>query len=152
MNTFIVDSDPKICALILDNKRLGKQRVECCQLLRAMERTSGGWIHHPATLMWKSHVSALKYYTNCMIEEWCKRGFKNTIPFFDVEVQEMPPWMHWHQLQKSHQASLLRKDFAYYSKYWNNLGEYMEYKYVWPTKLTIPIDAHTPIQDMAERI
>ena len=36
----------------LDNKRLGKQRVEAYQIIRALTGESQGWIHHPATKMW----------------------------------------------------------------------------------------------------
>ncbi len=61
-------------AKCLDFRRLGKQRVESKQLLNALEiRKSGiakgGWVNHPATVMWEGYEDALKHYMNIMIIE-----------------------------------------------------------------------------------
>ena len=55
MQTFLPYNDFKKTAACLDNRRLGKQRVEAYQILRIIsgKRTSGGWLRHPAVLMWK---------------------------------------------------------------------------------------------------
>lgn len=37
VNTFYIDKDPKITAKILDDKRLGKQRVEAYQIIQVLQ-------------------------------------------------------------------------------------------------------------------
>ncbi len=86
VNTFIVSSDPKKCAKALDNKRLGKQRVEAYQIINLLEHkddTKKGFSNHPATQMWKPYLAGLKYYYNCIVEEWIDRGFNNTMKLYD---------------------------------------------------------------------
>jgi hypothetical protein len=139
MNTFITDNDPIICARNLDFKRLGKQRIEAIQILKAIDaRQKGvkyGWINHPAVIMWISYENSLKYYTNCMINEWIRRGYKNTLQKFEEYSTKMPWWFTWNQLQESHQNSLLRKDFSYYKDIFVPRKEYENFTYVWPSKL-----------------
>ena len=79
MQTFLPYNDFKKTAACLDNRRLGKQRVEAYQILRIIsgKRTSGGWLRHPAVLMWKGFSDALAAYQNSMITEWIDRGFNN---------------------------------------------------------------------------
>lgn len=43
MNTFIISADPRETARLLDYRRLGKQRVEAFQLLRANLGLTKGW-------------------------------------------------------------------------------------------------------------
>ena len=76
MQTFLPYNDFKKTAACLDNRRLGKQRVEAYQILRIIsgKRTSGGWLRHPAVLMWKGFSDALAAYQNSMITEWIDRG------------------------------------------------------------------------------
>ncbi len=52
MQTFLPDPDFTVSAQLLDTRRLGKQRVEALQVLRALTRESYGWKSHPAVLMW----------------------------------------------------------------------------------------------------
>ncbi len=83
--TFCVADCPKECAKALDNRRLGKQRVEAMQIINLLESDKKkGFKHHPASLMWKDHINGLKYYCNCIIEEWISRGFKNTMDLYDI--------------------------------------------------------------------
>jgi len=42
-------------AKCLDVKRLGKQRVETYQILKALLGESKGWRNHPATRMWEGY-------------------------------------------------------------------------------------------------
>ena len=53
MQTFLPYKTFKQSAQVLDNKRLGKQRVEAYQILRALCGESKGWVHQPATVMWR---------------------------------------------------------------------------------------------------
>ena len=132
----------------LDNKRLGKQRVEAFQILKALREskccdsyscveyktTGGAWVNHPATKMWRGYESTLAFYKNLCIEEWVRRGFKNTMEFSKTHLFEMPHWFGIEKFHASHRSNLLRKDSDHYSQYgWeekNNLP------YFWPS----PID------------
>lgn len=83
---------------VLDRARLGKQRVECGQLLSALRYlktgekvpaeydvnigprgSNPGWINHPATKMWRGFESALALYMTLCVAEWAARGYKNSI-------------------------------------------------------------------------
>ena len=47
---------------MLDPLRLGKQRVEALQILRALTVPGYGWRHHPAVKMWAGYEEALVRY------------------------------------------------------------------------------------------
>ncbi len=94
-------------AKCLDNKRLGKQRVECLQILNILktgpyqckvckfnwdycECSYGNrridknfiktpWYNHPAVQMWKGYEWALFDYACAICLEWRGRGYKDTI-------------------------------------------------------------------------
>src|SRR3954468_19517979 len=53
MQTFLPVADFAGSARLLDTPRLGKQRVETLQILRAIELPDYGWANHPAVLMWR---------------------------------------------------------------------------------------------------
>lgn len=78
MQTFLPYSDFKQSAQCLDNKRLGKQRVEALQILKAITDPSYGWQNHPAVKMWRGYEHALSKYALEICDEWIKRGFKDT--------------------------------------------------------------------------
>lgn len=128
MNTFLPYKDFAQVAKCLDYRRLGKQRVECKQLI------SGQWSNHPCSKMWKSYVPALKFYANCMIDEWIFRGYKNTISKYDIpEKIEFPDWLENPLIVTSHRANLLRKNYDYYSQF-NWKIEPVD-GYFWPLEL-----------------
>jgi len=133
MQTFLPYPDFKKSVEILDYKRLGKQRVETFQVLNILlGRTSTkGWVNHPVTKMWRGYESALQTYQNFTIQEWIKRGYKNNMPFEKILVEtQMPPWIGDERLHRSHRSNLLRKDWEYYSVYFN---EDPSLPYFWPT-------------------
>jgi len=120
----------------LDNKRLGKQRVETYQIISAITRRPKldgtpykGWLNHPCTVMWKDYVEALKVYMNISIEEWIGRGFKNTMEFESISTSVVyPPFIGNERFHSSHRANLLKKEPEFYSKYgWteNHLDPYV---------------------------
>lgn len=82
MQTFLPYEDFHESARILDNKRLGKQRVETLQILRSLTGPGGlrgGWQAHPAARMWKGHLAWLMEYQRVFCYEWRDvRGFKDT--------------------------------------------------------------------------
>jgi hypothetical protein len=90
VNTFVTSRCLKECARNLDNKRLGKQRVEAKQIIEALETPGkSSWERHPATKMWKGHVNALKVYYNHIVREWIARGYVNNLPLYtDINEDE----------------------------------------------------------------
>lgn len=144
MQTFIIDSDPVVCAKLLDYKRLGKQRVEAMQILNIIKenRLVGGWVNHPCVKMWKDYPKELGYYMNVMIDEWISRGFKNTMQYATDTSSTMPLWFHMPELIYSHQSALIHKDYKFYTnkfdvKYLYD-NQYLERGYVWDVK-SIPV-------------
>lgn len=131
MQTFIPYPDFEKCAKALDYRRLGKQRVECKQILNAMQRTSGGWINHPATKMWRGYEAALRQYQRAIILEWIARGYKNNMDIPEPEEYELPPWWGNEEVHASHRAALLEKDFEFYYDH-NGWEDEPKLAYVWP--------------------
>lgn len=93
MQTFLPYEDFSKSAECLDNKRLGKQRVECKQILLALEipvgehkPKSSSWRNHPAVKMWRDNEFCLAQYAMVMCIEWISRGFKDKLlpEFSDV--------------------------------------------------------------------
>ena len=68
MQTFLPYPSFTESAAVLDGPRLGKQRVEAFQLLRALTVPDYGWRHHPAAKMWAHRVPALVAYGLAMTD------------------------------------------------------------------------------------
>jgi hypothetical protein len=131
MQTFIPYTDFDLCARALDYRRLGKQRVECKQILNAIERGKGGWANHPATRMWRGYEPALRQYMRAIILEWIARGYKNNMDIPEPENYELPPWWGREEIHASHRSALLEKDFEFYYDKWGWEDE-PKIEYVWP--------------------
>lgn len=125
-------------AAVLDNRRLGKQRVECLQILKALRGETKGWRNHPATLMWAGHEHALGIYLNSCIDEWVRRGFRNQIARAPTDFRCLPGyWPRWiwnedifERVGASHRSNLLRKDPIHYGQFgWK---EPPDLPYYWP--------------------
>lgn len=125
MQTFLPYASFADSAGSLDYRRLGKQRVECKQILLAMGRDTGGWRNHPCTVMWRGYQPALCKYAIVICEEWIKRGYKDTLlPFFigmldtyeedGYPVNDIPPWLGYEPFHASHRGNLIRKDHNHY--------------------------------------
>ena len=135
MQTFLPYSDFIESAKILDNKRLGKQRVEAFQILKALRgdySKTGAWENHPATRMWRGYSPSLTIYMNICIQEWCRRGFNNTMKKINIKNNRIisPPWLGDPDFHASHRSNLLRKDPEFYGQY--DWSESNELPYVWP--------------------
>ena len=78
MQTFLPVADFADSARLLDSPRLGKQRVETLQILRAIELPDYGWANHPAVLMWRGRTPALVAYGLAMARVWQERGFADS--------------------------------------------------------------------------
>lgn len=139
VNTFIPFGSPVQCAKVLDNKRLGKQRVEAYQIINILtnQTKTTGWRNHPAVLMWVGYENALCHYYNCIVKEWVRRGFKNQMKLYEVKKPVQMPWFVKNKFVNwSYQASLLRKNHEHYKRFFKVPKKYMEYSYIWPSRLT----------------
>lgn len=136
MQTFLPYPDFAKSALVLDNKRLGKQRVECLQILKALSDPGYGWQNHPAVKMWRHWQISLASYGEIVCFEWRKRGFQDTCleklqPYsaLRVDLQPVPTWCN-ENFCASHRSNLLRKDPTHYGRFgWT---EPSNLPYVWP--------------------
>ena len=121
-------------ASILDYRRLGKQRVEAFQIHNIITQPHyvGSWAHHPAVKMWRGYENALKLYVNVMIAEWVRRGYRNTLLYYDIETSDIifPWWLGDAIFHDSHKSNLLRKFPEYYSQF--HWGVSDDLPYVWP--------------------
>lgn len=140
MQTFLPYPDFARSAATLDRARLGKQRVEVWQLLRALtDPTPRGWARHPAALMWRGHTSMLALYGIAVCAQWIARGYRDTmtekiVPYTLMGHMQPPSWLGDPAFHASHRSNLLRKDPTHYAQFgWT---EPPDLPYVWPVKET----------------
>lgn len=153
MQTFLPDPDFATSAAALDTPRLGKQRVETLQILRALTLPEYGWRNHPAVIMWRGRVDALARYGLDCVAEWRRRGFPDTtaaqIAEFAPDVDDLtqddlraagrlPGWLGDADLHRSHRSKLLAKDPDHYGPLFgagaDGPGDELpaDLEYVWP--------------------
>lgn len=137
MQTFLPHEDFRASARVLDRQRLGKQRVEVKQILAALDKTSGGWVNHPAVKMWRGHRSALAYYGVVICQEWRARGYNDSLldEFVAVlnsgpAVWSIPKWVGDVEFHRSHQSNLVRKFPEHYGPLFPGVSD--DLPYVWP--------------------
>lgn len=136
MQTFLPYANFQDSAQVLDRQRLGKQRVEAKQILRALLGETAGWVNHPATKMWRGHERALAGYGMVICAEWRARGYRDTLLeyFRDqfLSIQQpftLPRWYGNIEFHRSHQSNLLRKDPDYYGDIFISVPN--DLPYVW---------------------
>ena len=142
MQTFLPFPDFQQSAAVLDRARLGKQRVEALQTLRALVIPEYGWQSHPAIRMWMGYVPALTLYGLTMVDEWTARGGEDTTrekimefapqaahPGYAAKIP-MPPWLGAPELHLSHRSRLVAKDPRFYTELFPDTDPDLEY--VWP--------------------
>lgn len=126
MQTFLPYKDFRKALETLDDKRLGKQRVEAKQvidsiLLRPKKDGSKrkGYLNHSINNLWRDYIPALQLYYNLSLELWAERGFQNIIlkpESVDGEVV-MPPWLTDEFCDKHKQLLLEKKPDFYKDKF-----------------------------------
>ncbi len=137
MQTFLPFSSYQESARCLDRLRLGKQRLECQAIAKALVGESKGWANHPATKMWRKNIGSLCKYWEAVIYEWKSREYKDNtllelqriIYQYSINDVTPPSWLGDPMFHLSHQSNLLRKDRDHYIKYFN-VPDNLEY--VWP--------------------
>lgn len=145
MQTFVPFPDLSASAQALDDRRLGKQRVETLQVMRALTIEGYGWRHHPAVAMWRGHRPALMAYQDACCDEWARRGFADTcraktLETLDADARDgedyragripMPAWWARPEVHRSHRSKLLAKDPEFYRERFPHDPDDLEY--VWP--------------------
>ncbi|MEZ0341867.1 MSMEG_6728 family protein [Mycobacterium sp. pV006] len=149
MQTFLPCAGFTDSARVLDTRRLGKQRVETIQVLRALTVPGYGWRHHPAAAMWAGYEEALVRYGLQVCRVWCEQGRADscattlaedlaagtgltTIRTEDAlaSAGELPPWLGDPAFHRSHQSALVRKDPGHYRPVFGDVSD--DLPYVWP--------------------
>ena len=129
MQTFLPYPDFKKSLQALDYRRLGKQRVESYQIIRAI-KYGGGWQHHPTVKMWRGHINALKLYYNLCIDEWVQRGYRNKMHKMNIRGRiAYPHWFGRDSFHAAHRSNLLRKDQHFYGQF--KWSEPSDLPYLW---------------------
>ena len=149
MQTFLPYADYDESARTLDDRRLGKQRVEALQIVRALTRETYGWKHHPVVKMWSGSEEALAAYALAMCREWRRRGFADTVEetvLADVALAGvttvrsqaelaseglLPAWLGDDSVHLSHRAALVRKQPEHYADLFPDVVD-DQIPYVWP--------------------
>jgi hypothetical protein len=144
VQTFLPYPEFARSAQVLDGPRLGKQRVETLQILRALELPGYGWANHPAVVMWRGRTPALVAYGLACIDEWVSRGHADatvhSITEFAPHVAGLtqlqlagdgllPTWLGDERLHASHRSALLAKDPEHYRPLF---GDQPGLPYFWP--------------------
>ncbi|MEV5887942.1 MSMEG_6728 family protein [Nonomuraea fuscirosea] len=156
MQTFLPYPDFAASAAVLDPLRLGKQRVETLQVLRALTVPGYGWRHHPVVKMWAGYEEALVRYGLEMCRHWCSLGRADTCantmttevtrlrgtPVVRAQAElaaagELPPWLGDEKLHLSHRSALLRKDPGFYRPVFGD-ADPDDLDYVWPRSDRLP--------------
>jgi hypothetical protein len=150
VQTFLPYRDFRRSALVLDRRRLGKQRVEALQVFRALTVPGYGWQHHPAVRMWAGYEEALVRYGLEVCRVWSDQGRPDTCadsltseyavlrpeaPRARVQkalagAAELPPWLGDAAFHRSHRSALLRKDPQEYTERFPGVPD--DLPYVWP--------------------
>ena len=133
MQTFLPYADFRRSAKCLDRQRLGKQRLENRQIIQALTVPGSGWANHPAVTMWEGHVTWLLHYQAAIIEEWERRGYRNSIavPWMLDHGDPRPIWLGDTIFHDSHKSNLLRKDPEHYGRMEWRVGPNLPY--LWPS-------------------
>ncbi len=167
MQTFLPSSDFDAAARALDTKRLGKQRVEVIQIVRALTTPGYGWASHPAVLMWKGYEEALGRYGLVVCEVWVERGFGDTcaatiaadlrqVGVTSIRSYEqlaaadaLPAWLFDPALLRSHQSALVRKDPEHYSALFPGVPG--DLPYLWPVRSPVVLERERRQEENARR-
>ena len=167
MQTFVPYAAFEDTARVLDARRLGKQRVEVIQIVRALTVPGYAWSSHPAVLMWKGYEEALGRYGLTMCEVWTERGFSDTcattitedlaaagvhgIRTYDelLEAGALPTWLFDDTLQRTHRSALVRKDPEHYGPLFPDVPADLPYH--WPHRSPAVIERERQRAENARR-
>jgi Pyrimidine dimer DNA glycosylase len=144
VQTFLPYPDFRASAAVLDTPRLGKQRVETYQILRALTWPTYGWKNHPAVRMWRGFTPALVTYGLAICDAWEGAGradstrkallnfTRGVVPEWQelYDCGQLPQWIGRSDVHRSHQASLVRKNPEHYRPFFPDVPA--DLPYAWP--------------------
>ncbi|MEU9101262.1 MSMEG_6728 family protein [Streptomyces sp. NPDC048361] len=149
MQTFLPCPGFTDSAAVLDQRRLGKQRVEALQVFRGLTVPGYGWRRHPAVRMWSGYEEALVRYGLVMCAAWTAEGRADTCAGTLMEDYrrwhdtgsvrdqeelardgELPPWLGSPEFHRSHRSALVRKEPDFYRSLFPEVPD--DLPYVWP--------------------
>ena len=152
VQTFLPYPDFVESAQVLDQARLGKQRVEALQVLRAVTLPGYGWQSHPAIAMWRGHRTALTAYALAITDEWIAQGHADTVrpqvlefapalgdahapdaahaSASDLVAADLPSWLGDDAVHRSHRSKLVQKEPEWYRGRFPGVPDDLDY--VWP--------------------
>lgn len=143
MQVFLPESNFQRCAEVLDYKRLVKQLLEGRQIMSVLAGESKGnaWKNHPAVKMFNGYEHELYFYLKAIRNEMQQRGYKwennwsvikDTYKrnFVDTPY-EIPFWKQnehmFDNILITHRGRLWQKDPVFYSEYYEEGQNFMEY-------------------------
>ncbi|MEW1861564.1 MSMEG_6728 family protein [Streptomyces sp. NPDC088194] len=153
MQTFLPYEDFEAVARVLDQRRLGKQRVEAIQVLRGLTVAGYGWRHHPAVRMWAGYEEALVRYGLEICRVWSAAGRADTCAetlLHDLPARaraardryvrssvelardgDLPPWLGDSAFHLSHRSALVTRAPEHYRRFFPDVP--VGLPYVWPS-------------------
>ena len=138
MNSFVCESSFQDTTSALDMRRLGKQRIECWQMLMALLGQSTAYANHPATRAWSGYEYSLASFAIACHDEWISRGYKDTTRDRVVQLRTLlsntgdPWWVTNDRYLNTIRGVLIGKMPEYYGPLWPDV-EAMYGKQSWPT-------------------
>jgi len=144
MQTWIISSNFKKSAKLLDRKRLGAQIYEGIHILSSLLNCNNKLVNskrnianHPASKLWKDFESELLYYIYCHLREWLSRGYKTDINLKNykmlksrIKLKNNVPYWITNNLIETHKSVLFKKD-DYYKGIWQNVNIELNMRYDW---------------------
>lgn len=136
MQVFVPENTFSEIAKVLDYRRLGKQRVETFQILRANLGITNGWKNHPASRMWLGYEAGLSAYGVAICKEWIARGYNDTTlekitDLVEPDAEDLPEWWGREDIMLSHRSNLIRKFPEFYRPIWGDIPD--DLPYIWLT-------------------
>lgn len=119
-------------------------------LLPGDDVITSGFMSHPAVSMWLGFEEALKDYINAHIEEWIRRGYRNTMKMYSVvEKYPRPQWTFSKELHNRYRSNLLQKELERQEPMWYLQQE--EFVDVWVNSTSHGQDLKRKIASLPDR-
>ncbi len=168
MQTFTPYSDFEASLRTLDQRRLGKQRVEVIQIVRALTVPGYAWSSHPAVLMWQGYEEALGRYGLIACDVWLELGHGDSCAATITEdlraagistiraygelaaADALPSWLFDEEVLRSHRSALVRKDPGHYRPiFGDDVPD--DLPYVWPVRSPAVVERELRKEENARR-
>lgn len=130
MQTFVPYPDYKDSVEVIDSRRLNKQLLEGRQILKILlsNQTSGGWVNHPAVVMWRGYEGSLVDYLEAVKNELDRRGISTSKNWAAIQgliedysevslSRKKPNWVGDKRVHLSHRQRLYTKDNIAYAQF-----------------------------------